>query len=180
MDNRLPSPILILPGIHGSGEGHWQTAWERSMVGACRVEAPDWARPVRADWVGALERAVAGRGPETVLVAHSLGCLQVVHWASQTRLAVRAALLVAPPDPAGASFPTAAAGFAPLPSDPLPFASVVVASADDEYATPQFARHCAQAWGSRFVDVGRCGHINVASGLGDWPEGRRILSALME
>lgn len=179
MPARADATILILPGIHGSGDGHWQTVWEQSLPGAARVHASDWARPVRPDWVANLERAVAARGPDTVLVAHSLGCLQVVHWAAQTKLPVRAALLVAPPDPTRAGFPVEAVGFAPVPFTPLPFASAVVASADDPYATPQFSRLCAQTWGSRFVDVGCLGHINAASGLGDWPEGRRILSLLM-
>jgi len=172
-------PILILPGIHGSPDGHWQTAWESLLPDARRVPARDWSRPVCADWVTALERAVATSGPDVVLVAHSLGCLQVVHWAARTALSVRLALLVAPPDPFGPSFPPEAMGFAPLPLAPLPFPSALVASADDPYAHPGFSRECADAWGSQFLNIGPRGHINLASDLGDWPEGRRILSQLV-
>jgi predicted alpha/beta hydrolase family esterase len=183
---------LILPGINDSGEGHWQTAWERLIPGARRVCAPDWERPVCADWIMALDGAVADAGPDVVLVAHSLGCLQVVRWAQQSlarpgdrrgaarqRSAVRAALLVAPPEPALPTFPRQAVGFGAVSDQRLPFPSMLVASADDPYATLDFSRRCAEAWGSQFVDIGRCGHVNAESGVGDWPQGQRLLADLI-
>jgi serine hydrolase len=175
----MPIPILTLPGINGSGSGHWQTLWERSVPGARRVTAPDWDRPVCAEWVETLERAVADAGRDVILVAHSLGCLQVVHWARDTRLSVRGALLVAPPDPGGPAFPAAAVGFAPVPPGRLPFPSTLIHSADDPYASAAFVRRCADDWGSRLVEISPCGHINADSGLGDWAEGRRWLEGLM-
>jgi len=33
-------------------------------------------------------------------------------------------------------------------------------------------------WGSRFVEVGKAGHINAASRLGHWDEGKRLLAGL--
>ncbi|MES1171792.1 MAG: alpha/beta fold hydrolase [Bacteroidota bacterium] len=176
----LPSrPLyLVLPGINDSGPDHWQTAWERGLVGARRVLAPDWDRPVCAEWVASLEHAVSRSGPDVVLIAHSLGCLQVVHWARRTRLVVRGAFLVAPPNPDGDSFPEEATGFAPLPMARLAFASTLVASADDPFAGADFSRRCAAAWGSRLIDIGPRGHVNAASGLGDWPEGRPLLDDL--
>jgi uncharacterized protein len=175
----MPFSILILPGINGSGPAHWQTVWERSMPGARRVPARDWDHPVRAEWTAALERGVGDAGADVVLVAHSLGCLQVVHWAQHTELSIRGALLVAPPDPDAAAFPVVAVGFAPLPRHRLPFRTTLVASGDDPYATPVFSRSCADDWGSRLVEMGPCGHINADSGLGAWPEGRRLLLDLM-
>jgi predicted alpha/beta hydrolase family esterase len=174
----MPASILTLPGIHGSGADHWQTAWERTVPGARRVPARDWARPVCTEWVAALERAVVEAGPSVVLVAHSLGCLQAVHWARDTHLRVRGALLVAPPDPDDAAFPIEATGFGPSPTLRLPFASTLVASTDDPYASWAFANRCADAWGSHLVGVGTRGHINAASGLSDWPEGQRWLAEL--
>jgi hypothetical protein len=38
----------------------------------------------------------------------------------------------------------------------------------------------ARLWGSRFVDAGPAGHINGDSGVGDWPEGKRLLRLLLE
>lgn len=170
--------VLILPGIQGSGPGHWQSLWERQDPRVRRVHQRDWDAPELEDWLQALEAAVAGAGEPVVLAAHSLGCLLTAHWAARSRLRVRGALLVAPPDPAGPGFPRAAESFARLPERALPFASVVVASRDDPYGSQEFARRQAAVWNSEFVDLGARGHINADSGLGDWPEGRARVQAL--
>jgi predicted alpha/beta hydrolase family esterase len=34
------------------------------------------------------------------------------------------------------------------------------------------------AWGSEFMMIGEAGHINSASGFGDWPEGLALLNTL--
>ena len=178
----MESPILILPGLNGSGPAHWQTLWERRLPAARRVEARDWDRPDRAEWVAALDVAVAAAGPEAVLVAHSLGCLQVAHWVAaagrSVKGPVRGALLVAPPDPAAPGFPDVITGFAPVPTAPFPFPSILVASSDDPYGSFAFARGCAGAWGSRLVDAGTRGHLNADSGLGDWELGLGLLDEL--
>jgi predicted alpha/beta hydrolase family esterase len=130
--------------------------------------------------VAALERAVAEVGPDTILAAHSLGCLQVAHWAQGTRRSVRGALLVAPPDPESPSFPDVIQGFRPLPRGRLPFPSVLVASHDDPYGSFAFGSKLAADWGSALVDAGCCGHINAASGLGDWAFGQQCLQRLLQ
>ena len=113
--------------------------------------------PDRHAWVDRLDAAVnrhAGR--PVVLVAHSLGCLTVAHWAVEHPLTeVRGALLVAPPDPKGSGFPATARGFDQPPQGLLPFPSILVMSTDDPYADPGFAEQCARAWGSRLVNLGR-------------------------
>jgi predicted alpha/beta hydrolase family esterase len=174
----VTTPILILPGINDSGPAHWQTHWERRLPHARRVVERDWDHPDRAEWVAALDRAVAEAGPGTVLVAHSLGCLQVAHWAAGGDRRIGAALLVAPPDPEAPGFPDVVTGFSPLPMMPLPFPSILVASTNDPYGTFSFATKCARAWGARLIDAGALGHINAESALGDWPEGLRLLGAL--
>jgi hypothetical protein len=88
-------------------------------------------------------------------------------------------MLVAPPDPHRPSFPSQVSGFAELPLQRLPFATLVVASGDDPYATPGFARRCAEAWGGRLVELGNAGHINTASGHGAWQQGRALLDELL-
>lgn len=176
------APVLIVPGIGGSGPEHWQSRWELTHPRWRRVEQRDWDNPVLEQWLAPLDSAVAQHGPTTILVAHSLGCLLVAHWAcrapSPTLPRVAAALLVAPPDPAGPSFPAQAATFGPTPSRRLPFPTLVVASTDDPYGSQAHAEHCARAWGSRFVCIGAAGHINACSGLGDWPQGLGLLEEL--
>jgi hypothetical protein len=34
-------------------------------------------------------------------------------------------------------------------------------------------------WGSPLVDAGDLGHINADSGIGEWPEGVRLLASLI-
>lgn len=176
----MQNPVLILPGLGNSDSEHWQTRWENNNPAFRRVQQRDWDAPVCEEWLEQLEIAVADSGPQTVLVAHSLGCLLVAHWAQQTLHRIHGALLVAPPDPAQPSFPPRARGFSPVPAAAFPFPSTVVASPDDPYASSVYARRCAANWGARFVEVEPCGHINASSGLGDWEEGFELLRQLID
>jgi predicted alpha/beta hydrolase family esterase len=36
----------------------------------------------------------------------------------------------------------------------------------------------ARAWGSRLVDLGEVGHLNPASGFGDWPQADAFINEL--
>jgi hypothetical protein len=163
---------LLLPGIGNSGLEHWQSRWLALHHDFHRVLQDDWDRPDLAAWCRNLEAAVHDANSPVVLVAHSLGCLLAVHWETRTQLLVRGALLVAPPDPASAAFPPEAAGFSPVPlRRRLPFPSILVSSSNDPYGTPEFSRNCAAAWGSRLIEAGPLGHINAASGLGEWRQG---------
>lgn len=170
--------VLILPGFGNSGPQHWQSQWQAAEPAFHRLAQRDWEHPVCLEWQAVLEQAVTDAGSEVVLVAHSLGCLLVAHWAVHSKQQIRGALLVAVPDPAGPEFPAQASGFAPVPMQPLPFPSIVVASSDDPYGSIDHVRACANAWGSRRVEIGAAGHINAASGLGDWQQGFDLLRNL--
>lgn len=174
----MSSPVLILPGYGDSGPTHWQTIWQEQHPEYVRVVQRNWDEPRCTEWVEKLEAAVRDSGPSTILVAHSLGCLLVAHWAATSQHNVAGALLVAPPDPLAAAFPPAIQGFAPVPLRRIPFPTVLVASNNDPYATPAFTAQCATAWGSDLVEIGPAGHINSASGLGDWPKGQKLLAQL--
>jgi predicted alpha/beta hydrolase family esterase len=172
---------LILPGLHDSDAGHWQSRWEARDETLLRVIQDDWETPHCADWIARLDRAVALTGPDTVLVAHSAACALVAHWAvGDSSMRIRGALLVAPSDPEAASFPPGPRGFAPVPLLRLRFRSVVVASSNDPYVTLSRAETFAKKWGSEFVMIGEAGHINSASGLGEWAEGLALLNTLRQ
>lgn len=173
----MSTTYLIIPGYGGSGPAHWQSLWQANSRFQ-RVQQRDWLRPRCSEWVAQLEQAVAQSGADTVLVAHSLGCPLVAHWAQQTQLRVRAALLVAPPDLDGPAAELDLQGFTPLPLTPLPFPSLLVASEDDPYASVAFTRALAERWGSRWQSIGADGHINGDSGLGEWYEGQGLLDSL--
>lgn len=176
-----PPTVLVLPGLGGSPPGHWQSLWQARHPEYRRVEQVQWDAPRRAAWVVKLEVAARAAAPErVVLVAHSLACPLVAHWArhgSADRVA--AALLVAPADVERADAPEAIRGFAPLPQGRLPFRSWVVASRSDPHVTFERAQGFAATWGSTFLDVGEAGHLNVASGHGAWPEGQALLDEIL-
>jgi predicted alpha/beta hydrolase family esterase len=173
--NCMPE-LIVLPGIGNSGERHWQTLWEQGE-GAMRRFCPgSWDAPELDDWCDALDRAVTGASESPILVAHSLACLLVAHWSERSSLAVRGAFLVSVPDPTAAVFPRAeAASFVSVPARRLRFPSTIIASSNDPYGPLAYQRQRASEWGSDFVEVGAFGHINAASGVGAWPEGRRLL-----
>lgn len=176
--------ILIVPGWTNSGPDHWQTRWEQRLKTVTRVRMPDFNRPVRAEWVQAIHAAVAEATRPVVLVAHSCGVAAVAHAAPGLDPArVIGGFLVAPVDletrealeafagsePAGSvALPE---GFDPLPIEPLPFPSLVIASRNDPFCSFDAAGQMALAWGSELVDAGEVGHLNVESGHGPWPEG---------
>ena len=172
--------VFTVPGLGSSGPDHWQTYFEHALPDCTRIEQREWDVPDRAEWVARLEAALAGEDlSQVVLVAHSLGCATVAHWASKYGHRIKGALLVAPSDVETAhyaAFPTT--GFAPMPVARLPFPSKVVCSQNDEWATPARARQFAEAWGSELVDIGEAGHINAASGYGAWPAGLALLEEL--
>jgi uncharacterized protein len=173
-------PVVIVPGLGGSGDAHWQTHLEHSLAKAARVQQEDWERPELAKWVDCLTRTVRAQ-PGAILVAHSLGCVLVAHVAARfPDLPVAAALLVAPADVESPRHtPAHIHGFAPIPLRPLPFYSIVVGSTNDPYITIGRARQLADAWLADFIDAGAVGHINIDSGFGRWAEGERMVDSLI-
>lgn len=165
--------ILIVPGHTNSGEHHWQSRWERQLSTARRVEQDDWHNPQKADWVARIVEAVAQAEKPVVLVGHSLGVIAVA--AAAPHLLddkVRGAFLVGMPDVERPGFePAIDRDFAPIPRDPLPFPSVLVASRTDPHCDYDKAEDISYAWGSALVDAGDAGHLNTDSGHGPWPEG---------
>lgn len=175
--------LLIIPGLSGSGPGHWQSRWQDKLATARRVEMPDWERPDCAGWSAALRAAVAACTRPVVLIAHSLGVLSVVHAATGgdgLGSTVRGAFLVAPPDEMViADIPAIDPAFRPVPRRPLPWPGVLIASSDDPYCPRAAAQAYADAWGIAFSDAGAAGHINLASGHGPWPEGLMRLAGFL-
>ncbi|PAU64290.1 alpha/beta hydrolase [Pseudomonas indica] len=166
---------LIVPGWQGSADDHWQSHWQRSLPNSARVEQADWMLPRLVDWVAELERSVAADARPVVLIAHSLGCVTVAHWAAQAPAAslrrVRGALLVAPADVERLGCPEPLRNFAPIPRDPLPFPSQLVGSDNDAAASAVRALEMARDWGAEAAILPGAGHINVKSGHRRWEQG---------
>ena len=177
--------LVIVPGLRGHVEDHWQTRLAAKPPDA--VVVPSFGRDKRdlAGRVADLHQVISDadrpgdhRGPQR-------GVLTTLHWARQHDLPVRGALLATPPDlarPLPPEYPTLdqleESGWLPVPRAPLPFPSIVAASTNDALGDFENVRSLAQAWGSRFIDVGPVGHLNPASGYGDWPGAEALLHVL--
>ncbi|WP_404191927.1 RBBP9/YdeN family alpha/beta hydrolase [Streptomyces tauricus] len=176
---------VIIPGIDGSDERHWQSLWEKRWGGsAVRIAPASWSRPELSDWFDAVQTAyesVARHDSQVVLVAHSLGCWTAAEWLDRVRPTGVAAFLVAPPNTRATSFPgRAAASFVDVTARPLPCRSLLVAGDDDPYCDPAASAAFARDWQAEPHLVENCGHINSDSGLGDWPVGQELLRTLVD
>lgn len=176
------STVLLIPGLGGSGEHHWQSVWEERHPECRCVRQANWNIPEFDAWMDSLHSAIEACVRPPLLVAHSLGCALLAHWAgAHPHTPVAGALLVAPADVDSEDrTPPEAHVFAPMPHAPLPFPTTVVCSSNDPYVSMQRAQILATAWGSDFVNIGPHGHINADSHLGAWDEGWDLLQEITE
>lgn len=170
-----PLRVLVIPGLRNSGDAHWQTWLQGQYRGAVRVQQDDWDRPDVEAWSQRIAQTIARASAETewVAVAHSFGCLALTHYLAQHaavekqgRGRINSALLVAPADPDKFGISDK------LPDEGLGIASTLIASETDPWMPLDRAKLWAHAWGSRLVNLGDAGHINVESGYGPWPLAR--------
>ncbi len=169
--------IVTVPGLRGHVDEHWQTRLAATLTNVRSVQPLGRENPSLDDRVAALQEAVAAAGGPVIIVAHSAGALATVHWAARHDTGtVRGALLATPPDlalPLPAEYPSLRTlrehGWVPIPRQRLPFPSIVAASANDPLGEPGRVRELAAAWGSCWHGLGRVGHLNPASGYGEWP-----------
>lgn len=165
--------ILIVPGLGGGGPGYWYERWGKKLRTANRVEQDNWDNPDFNDWQNRIVAAVEQAKQPVVLIAHSLGVISCVHAATRfPHQKVAGGYFVAPQDiDAISSIMPAVKAFGDVPTAPLDFPSIVVASSNDPYCAYEKAEDMSFAWGSKFETAGDSGHINDASGQGPWPEG---------
>lgn len=175
-----PVNTLIVPGLHGSGAGHWQDWWLKDDRDAVLVAQSDWSNPQVDAWQARLEAAIV-RHPRSIIVAHSLGSVLTARLAS-SRVAplIAGALLVAPADiERTGELHRRDYDFGPMPQAYLPFPSIVVASRNDPYMPFGKLLELVGQWGSQVHDLGLAGHVNIDSGYGRWREGHALASLLI-
>ncbi|MBB6485066.1 hypothetical protein GGD46_002346 [Rhizobium lusitanum] len=139
---------LILPGLNGSAEGHWQRHWARDNASSTIVRQASWSRPALHEWLQSLEGELERVG-DAWLVAHSLGCLLAAHIATRPAARhVRGAFLVAPCDLERTErLHPGVIDFGEMPTDRSPFRTFVVGSRDDRYMDFIRLRRYAALWG---------------------------------
>ncbi len=158
--------ILIVPGLAGASEQHWQSRWEAKLSTATRVVAPASDPHDAKAWIGVVAEAVSRTTRPPIIVAHALGVAAAVAAVPQFSRPVSGAFFVAPVDVGDGL-----SGFAPYSREPLPFPSIVVASRGEPDHSFEAIEDVAAAWGALFVDAGESGRLDEASGHGPWPEG---------
>ena len=173
-------PTLILPGLNGSPEGHWQRHWSQELSHARIVEQEDWTCPVLDDWQDRLDRALS-EVEGAFLVAHSLGCLLAASYAGRSIAEkILGALLVAPCSlDVTLRLHPCMIDFGEEQLNRLPFPSLVIGSLNDPYMSVTDLERHARAWGSELTTIGFAGHINVASGFGRWDDGHVFFDRLI-
>jgi uncharacterized protein len=171
---------FIVPGLGNSGPEHWQTYFENSGNNFHRIQQKEWDAPVCNDWITKIDKSIEGYDPETViLIGHSLGCTAIAHWAVNYHNIVKGALLVAPSDIENPVYTFPAKGFSPIPLTKICFKTIVVASSNDPWVSPERSRYFADCWGSEYINIGNAGHINAATGYYKWLQGLEILKRLV-
>jgi len=184
--NDVAAPaILLVPGLRNHVAAHWQTLLEQRLPNATSVPRMEREKLSCAAWVAKLDESLAAIDGPVILVAHSAGVMITVHWAMRHRRPIAGALLAAPPDfesPLPEGYPTPDVlrqnGWLPTPRERLPFPSIVAASANDPLARYERVEELAQAWGGTLVNLGNVGHLNPASGYGEWPQAEVFIREL--
>lgn len=177
--------ILIVPGYGDSSSNHWQGVWLKHFPNAVKVVQKDWIHVDSHHWVHALDSAIQLAKEPIILVGHSLGCSTILFWihskeSKKSIHKIKGALLAAPPDPHSVAYRALSIkGFDPLPLDPLPFPSILVASENDPFLTVEQGRYFADCLGSEFINIGKKGHIGEDSGVGEWTEGKALLKKFL-
>jgi len=185
---RNQATIVIIPGLRSHVADHWQTLLAERLSATRSVKT---VPPLAFDKlncgarVEAIQRTILPIEEPIIVVAHSAGVVMFLHWLATYRLNVKGALLATPPDfqsPLPDGYPTLETlrsnGWLPIPSDVLPFPSIVAASSNDPLASLGRVQDMARSWGSRIVNLGGVGHLNPASGFGPWLQAEDMIAAL--
>lgn len=165
-----PPRLLIVPGLHGSGDAHWQSWLQRQHRDARRVRQRDENRADLPVWSERVAATLDAAGPQErwIAVAHSFGCLALAHHLKHCRESpIEAVLLVAPADPDRWGVGEL------LPNHLLGRAATLVYSENDPWMKAGTARLWARRWGAHALNLGRVGHINTEAGFGPLPLAQR-------
>ncbi len=170
---------FTLPGLGGSDEKHWQSYFEKNLPNCKRIQQKDWDNPNCEEWITTIEEALKEYDlSQVVLISHSLGGIALSHWVSTYQKTIKGALIVAPPDLNDIPSELGLDSFIPAPQNKFPFPTIFVASTNDQWSGLKASVDLAASWGSELINIGKAGHINSDSGLGNWQEGLSILGNL--
>lgn len=169
---------IIVPGVGGSDQNHWQSWLQRQLLSCSRVQQQDWNKPLLQKWIENFVTSISKIEGSIQVVAHSFGCLTTVaalHQHPELAKKIKNLILVAPANPSrfGEN------GFARdsignyadfFHSIKLNIPTHMIISENDPWLSFENANTLAQAWNIQPINLGQVGHINVDSGFGPFPE----------
>lgn len=174
---------LILPGLGDSGPDHWQSFWLKKFPNAIKLIQDDWNEPKLDNWLDKLNEALIDIQTPVVFIAHSLAVSLVLHWDKKYGNAskhIAGALLVSPTDvESKIHAPHEIQNFGPMPVHSISFPAIVIASENDPFVDLERAIYFANKWKTELINIGKKGHINSETKLGNWEEGQQILDKLL-
>ncbi len=176
---------LIIPGVGGSEYDHWQSWLQRGLMQCSRVEQQDWNTPVLTTWVAEFVASVQQITGEIEVVAHSFGCLTSLAALDQHPELVKKInklILVAPANPArfgenGFAKDSQQDYSAYFQQIKLQVPTVLLISENDPWLSFQDAHVFAKSWKIKPINLGKVGHVNVASGFGPFPAIKQYLNS---
>lgn len=182
------STILIVPGLRDRVPDHWQTLLEARLSAFRSVPPLETNKLDLGARIAAIEKAINDIDGQIIVVAHSGGTIMFAHWAqTHSTEKIRGALLAVPPDfekPLPSGYPAIEElkknGWLPVPRTPLPFRSIVTVSENDPLGGIAAVSALASDWNSQIVNLGKVGHLNPASGYGNWPEADALIQRLID
>src|SRR5574343_111499 len=153
---------LIVPGVGGSDEQHWQSWLQRQLPNSSRVEQ-DWQQPILQEWIEQWVAHVEQIQEPIQVIAHSFGCLTslaalVQYPALQEK--INNLILVAPANPARFS----STGFAQAEQASylqyfeqlrLELSSLMLISENDPWLALDDAQHLAELWKFPYLNMGQ-------------------------
>jgi len=167
--------ILFIHAWGGSGKGHWQDILAKKLAKAGhKVLFPSFPSPDKPhlkEWLATLEEVLKDVDPADLRVAtHSLGGALWLHFMKKKiAFCPQKVLLVSPPL-TDCGIPEIK-DFFPLPDIDLGEARknhLLIYSDNDNYITLQEFETLAKKYSLPTHFVPHAGHINIASGFGDW------------
>lgn len=168
---------IIVPGVGGSNEHHWQSWIETRLSHVSRVEQ-NWNQPILDQWVDQLIHLIKNTNDCLQIIAHSFGCLTSIATLAKypsIQHRIKKLILVAPANPirfdqTGFSQNEVESFFDYFKQLEIKVPSIMLISENDPWLEYEDAKYFAEIWKIPYVNLGKVGHINVDSGFGAFPE----------
>lgn len=149
--------VILMRGADDPMTRQWSRQWQRAYPDAISVELDLWDRPHRNTWINRFNLAIEQAARPVVVVAQGLACAVLVCWAEYEQAAaeerIKGALLIDPPVVEGPDIDPRLDAFPALPSLPLPFPALVLASAWRDYPALRALRRLARVWDCPFDTI---------------------------